>query len=318
VRGVESISVVVPTHNRPDLLRQTLKAIQRQESVALEIVVVDDGSSSPTAAREAVTELAGAPVVLLRNDVPEGLSAARNRGVAASTGAWVAFCDDDDLWAPRKVSAQLVAAAEAGCGWVYTGAVNITLTGQVIGGAPPLSPAEAVRQLPRQNVVPGGGSGVIVRRSLLDRAGLFDTRLSACEDWDMWIRLSQLNPPACVPRPWVGYRVHPGAMSLDVRAVMRAIEEIGRRYGGPLDRETLYRHMARVALRGGHHRAAVRWYTRAAIHSPSYRQEGFARDVRNVLRARRGARPVAETAPADEASVLAYRGEAQAWVDELS
>jgi glycosyltransferase involved in cell wall biosynthesis len=314
---MEKISVVVPTHNRPHLLRKTLHAIRHQESVELEILVIDDASSDPTAVREAIIGSAGHSVTLLRNDVPAGLSAARNRGVAASSGAWVAFCDDDDLWAPRKSAAQLAAAVKAGCGWVYSGAVNITLDDRVIGGAPPMPPAELIRELPRRNPVPGGGSGVMVRRSLLDRAGVFDSGLPACEDWDMWVRLAQLSPPACIAHPWVAYRVHSGAMSLDVRAVMTATEEIGRRYGGPLDRETLYRHMARVALRGGHHRAALRWYARAAIHSGSYRRERVSRDMWNVIRAWRGFATVPAPGSAHELALAAYQAEARAWIEAL-
>src|SRR5437773_12542953 len=98
------VSVVVPTRNRPRMLATCLRARLAQVDVDCEVIVVDDGSSPPVSART------DAHVKLIRHATPQGASAARNSGIAASRGEWVAFCDDDDLWAPDKLSAQLDAA----------------------------------------------------------------------------------------------------------------------------------------------------------------------------------------------------------------
>src|SRR5262245_16886500 len=110
------VSVVIPTRNRASLLERTLRSVLAQRMGDLEVVVVDDGSTDDT------TSVAGAAdvrVAVVRNQTPEGVSAARNRGIAAARGSWIAFCDDDDLWSPEKLTLQLDAAQRAGAHWVY-------------------------------------------------------------------------------------------------------------------------------------------------------------------------------------------------------
>jgi len=106
------ISVIVPTHNRNELLRLTLRSILAQRDVDLEIIVIDDGS--PVNVSEIVATFGDARIRVIRHDRPSGVSTARNRGADAATGDWLAFCDDDDLWAPDKLARQLAAAADAG------------------------------------------------------------------------------------------------------------------------------------------------------------------------------------------------------------
>src|SRR5919197_55125 len=116
------VSVVVPTHNRARLLSRTLRSICAQQSVDFEVVVVDDGSTDDTAA---VAAAADTRVKIICNPRPCGVSVARNIGITAARGDWIAFCDDDDLWAPDKLAAQLSAADEARLGWVYSGDVTV-------------------------------------------------------------------------------------------------------------------------------------------------------------------------------------------------
>jgi glycosyltransferase involved in cell wall biosynthesis len=315
------VSVVVPTHDREHFLPQTLRSISRQHDVDLEVLVVDDGS--PFGQVEAiVAALDDDRIRLLRNEPAQGVSVARNRGIAAARGDWVAFCDDDDLWAADKLREQLDAAGHAWPGWIYTGSVNVNEAGKVVGGRPPLHPSQVVALLPQRNVVPGGGSAVLVHRRLLDRAGPFDLRLHNTEDWDLWVRLSRLETPRRVAAPLVGYRVHSAGSSLVTRQILLGAEEIERRYGGPLDRVTLYRHLGRLSARGGRRREALRWYARTARLSAEYWHDGLLFDAAELLgtgRARLMARRLRLLAPAQrDAAVSAYLSEAQRWLDELA
>ena len=116
------VSVVVSTQNRwPLMARTSLRAALLQEDVELEVLVVDDGSDE-----RAPGDLPGLDdprVRVLRHDAPLGVASARNAGIREARGAWVALLDDDDVWAPRKLRSQVDAAAAAGAGFAYSGAV---------------------------------------------------------------------------------------------------------------------------------------------------------------------------------------------------
>jgi glycosyltransferase involved in cell wall biosynthesis len=163
------VSVVIPTRNRLSLLAQTLHTVLAQ-AVELEVIVVDEGSSDSTPgwlARQ------GDPRVrTIRHDDPRGLPAARNAGAAQARGRWVAFVDDDDLWLPDKLEAQLATADEHGRVWAYGGALDVTSEPRLLRIVRPSS--EDADDLPWRNVVPGGGSNVVVQRDALEAAGPFD------------------------------------------------------------------------------------------------------------------------------------------------
>src|SRR5918995_1163359 len=109
------VTVVVPTRNRPRLLQRTLQSILAQQALAdLEVIVVDDGSW-PNGAPEPATD---ARVRVVRHQTRAGVAAARNRGIALARGRWIAFCDDDDVWAPDKLVRQLEVARTTGASWI--------------------------------------------------------------------------------------------------------------------------------------------------------------------------------------------------------
>jgi glycosyltransferase involved in cell wall biosynthesis len=266
VSAAPQVSVVVPTHNRRELLASTLRSIQSQRDADLEVVVVDDGSPDPDVVQKVVADAADERVVLVRNEVPTGVSAARNLGIATARGSWVAFCDDDDLWAPDKLALQLAAARSTGRGWVYTGAVKIDLQQRVIGGLPPPAPDVTLARLPHVNLVPGGCSGVLVSTAALRKAGGFDPKLVNLADWDMWMRLALAGPPAFVPRPLVAYRIHPHNASSDTALILAEARSLDQRYGMRVDYGALYHYLAWVHLRSGRGRSSLRCYMLAAAH----------------------------------------------------
>jgi glycosyltransferase involved in cell wall biosynthesis len=264
-RALAEVSVVVPTHNRRRLLGQTLRSILGQRGVDFEVLVVDDGSTDGTA--EMVAGLADARVRLLRHDTPKGVAAARNRGIAEATGAWLGFCDDDDLWAPNKLARQLQAAHQTGRGWVYTGEVRIDLWQRIVGGIqPPPPPEQVTTRLPHWNLVPGGCSGVIASKAALAVTGWFDPRLRNLADWDLWIRLGRTGPPACVPDLLVGYRLHGGSASRETRSILAEAEMLDRREGVAVDRGDLEHYLGVLCLRSGRRRDALRHLATAARH----------------------------------------------------
>jgi glycosyltransferase involved in cell wall biosynthesis len=306
------VSVVVPTHNRRGLLGQTLRSILWQRGVDLEVLVVDDGSSDGTA--EVVAGLGDARVRLLRNETSRGVAAARNWGIAEAVGAWLGFCDDDDLWAPDKLARQLQAAHQTGRGWVYTGEVRIDLWQRIVGGThPPPPPEQVTTRLPHWNLVPGGCSSVIASKAALSVTGWFDPRLRNLADWDLWIRLGRTGPPACVPDLLVGYRLHGGSASRETRSILAEAEMLDRREGVAVDRGDLEHYLGVLCLRSGRRRDALRHLATAARHG-------------NVVGAGRGLVWMAqERLPLRFLHALRQqqgkydrlRAEAQAWLGEL-
>ena len=190
------VSVVIPTCNRAHFVRQAITSVLQQDYPDIELIVVDDGSRDGTAA---VVSGFGPDVRYLWQE-NRGVSAARNRGVAVSTGDLIAFLDSDDLWLPSKVSAQVgyfaAHAAAQACHtdevWIRHGVrVNERRIHRKQGGW------QFLASLPRCLISP---STIMLRRTLWDRLGGFDESLPACEDYDLWLRLTAVVPVGFLPK----------------------------------------------------------------------------------------------------------------------
>jgi glycosyltransferase involved in cell wall biosynthesis len=223
-----AVSVVIPTCNRPRLLASTLTSVLSQRGVELDVIVVDDGSAPGMVGT--VPGIEDPRVRVIRHDVPEGVSRARNTGIGVANGEWVAFVDDDDLWGPDKVAAQLDRLARSpDCGWSCVGVVTVDVRLRIIGWHRAPDGDLGAEMLVRQ-AVPGGGSGVLVARTLLAGVGGFDPALTLNEDWDMYLRLAQRSPMCGVDRPLLAYRLHTRNRSLDVAVCDRELDVLKSRY----------------------------------------------------------------------------------------
>ncbi|HZB70976.1 MAG TPA: glycosyltransferase family A protein, partial [Acidimicrobiales bacterium] len=133
------ISVVVPTRDRRHLLLRTLRSVRAQRDVDLEVIVVVDGSSDGSA--DAVRALGDERISVLCLPDRVGVAAARNVGLGSARAPWVAFLDDDDLWAPDKLAAQLdVAAGDGTIGWVCGGSLTVDEELRIVSGDRPPTP----------------------------------------------------------------------------------------------------------------------------------------------------------------------------------
>jgi glycosyltransferase involved in cell wall biosynthesis len=265
-------SVVIPTRDRPEMLAGAVAVALAQRDVEVEVLVVDDGSAAPVGAALP----SDGRVRLLRHEVPRGVSAARNTGIERARAPWIAFLDDDDLWAPDKLASQIGAAAAAGAAWAYAGDVTVDEDLGIVSGAPPPPPGEVVAKLTTYNSIPAGASNVVVAADALAAAGPFDPSLKTSEDWDMWIRLARCcGTPAVVPRPLVACRLHPGAASENMDLVLQEVATVERRHAIQVDWARHHRWAAWTALRRGRRGEAARRYFVAASSG----------DVRSVLRA---------------------------------
>jgi glycosyltransferase involved in cell wall biosynthesis len=314
---VPEISIIIPTRNRSGLLALSLLSAQRQRHVDLEVIVVDDGSADDT---PGMLRRLAPPVRVIRHDRAQGVSAARNHGIAEAQGEWVAFLDDDDLWAPEKLALQLEALRRDGTHWAYAGAVDIAPNHSVIAGRPPFPPDRIVAELPSQNLLPAGASNVIVRKAWLPGPTVFDGRLYHSADWDLWIRLASQGPPSCVARPLVAYRFHAGGASLDLLGMLSEVDEIERRYGSQVNRSDYHRYLAKLAKRAGWRRKELQHYWRAATANGSdYALKDLLSDTWTVamggLASRLGRPKMGRHVRSTDDPYAAWKNEAQAWVD---
>ena len=224
-----AVSVVVPTRNRRLLLERALASALGQQGVDVEVVVVDEGSTDATA--DFLAALDDPRVTVVRHDVPQGVARARNAGLERAGAPWVGFLDDDDIWSPDKLAAQLEALeSHPLAAWSYVGAVVVDETLGIVGVERLEQDVDLAKLLFAYNAIPGGGSGVVASTVLVRALGGFDPALRVVADWDMWIRLALAAPAAPVDRPLVGYLRHPEAMSRDLAALRTELQDVADKH----------------------------------------------------------------------------------------
>lgn len=202
--ATQSVSVVVPTRDRPSVLRLALESIRALEGpdLTLEILVGDNGTNP---ASKALAEEFGC---IYMQTAKNGAAAARNLCLQRASGEFVAFLDDDDVLLPGAIRAQLAYfAAHPKCQMVF---------GQVVFADHKMTPL--ADQIPR--ATPDDGDifklmlsgffpqlgGTVVRRALVDTVGLMDETLTGDQDWDWQLRIAQDHPVAIVDTPCVLFR----------------------------------------------------------------------------------------------------------------
>jgi glycosyltransferase involved in cell wall biosynthesis len=226
---VPRVSVVIPTRNRRALLARTLASVLAQKGVELAVVIVDEASTDGTA--EALASVADPRISVVHHPVPRGVAAARNAGLEHVETEWVAFVDDDDLWAPGKLAAQLEAlAASPACEWSCTGAIVVDGNLSIVGVETVPAVEGLVERLLAYNAIPGGGSSVVARTAVVRALDGFDPELRVVADWDLWIRLALSSPLAPVDRPLVGYLRHADSMSRELEAIRRELEHVAAKH----------------------------------------------------------------------------------------
>lgn len=262
------VSVVIPTLNRRPLLARTLSTVLGQTHRDLEVIVVDDGSTDDTLAF--LSTVHDPRLVVLSNPAPHGVAPARNRALAECVGSFVAFVDDDDLWAPDKIRAQLAAIeATPGAEWSYVGAVVVDERLRLLRWQRVPPAAGLTRRLLEANVIPGGASGVLASRRAVSECGGFDPRLSTSADWDMWIRLSVIGPAAPVDRALLCYLRH-NSMSTQLSGKEEELNLLDEKHaalrqevGAAPPTLAILHYTADTHLRAGDRRGAREAYRRA-------------------------------------------------------
>jgi len=225
---VELISCVIPTWNRAERVADAVRSALEQDWPAKELIIIDDGSTDETAFR--LRPFLG-PSVRYERQAHTGVSAARNRGIAQAQGEWIALLDSDDQWLPGKLTRQmqffreqpefLIGQTEEI--WIRNGRrVNPMKKHRKYGGW------IFEQCLPLCIVSP---SAVMMRRELFEKVGTFDEALPACEDYDLWLRVSARYPIGLVGEPLtIKYGGHADQLSRTAKYLdryrIRALEKL--------------------------------------------------------------------------------------------
>jgi glycosyltransferase involved in cell wall biosynthesis len=212
------VSVVLPAYRSAEFVNQALDSIRAQTLTDIEIIIVDDCSPEECVRQYDIRD----NVTLIRHVERQGPAAARNSGIRAARGAYIALMDMDDIWLPDKLESQVqLMKSDGSVGLVYCHYTLVDERLQPTGQQPrpkPLGDRPLLRLL-KGNVIKSC-SVVMIRRDALDRCGIFDESIVGTDDWDLWLRIASEFKVCSDPRPLVLYRTHSNQLSGDY-AVMR-------------------------------------------------------------------------------------------------
>jgi len=264
------VGIVVPAYNAEATLDETLRSVRSQTHRALDIVVVDDGSTDGTGAIADRHAQQDARVRVLRQS-NAGVAAARNAGWQTTPANYVSFIDADDLWSPHKVALQLAALLGAGprVGMAFCWTARIDARSSITSLFGDKSgEGDVLRDLLTGNFI-GSGSNVMVTRQALIDVGGFDSSLRAgggegCEDWLFNCSVAEKYHAVGVGEHLVGYRLLQQSMSANRPQMLRSHLLMTRQI---LQRRPDLRPWAESGVRS----FAV-WMLRDAMHSSSAAQ----------------------------------------------
>jgi glycosyltransferase involved in cell wall biosynthesis len=236
------VSVVITCYNQARFLREAIESILSQSYSNNEIIVMDDGSTDNTS--QIAASYSTVRYIYQQN---QGLSAARNTGLQQSRGEFVVFLDADDRLLPI--------ALETGVECLhmdpdYAFAAGHYAVIRMDGSVKPLPSKPRVVRDPYLELLRGNYIGmhgtVMYRRSVFETVGLFDTSLKACEDYDMYFRITRKAPVYCHDKITAEYRHHDANMSRDRALMLKFSLKVLRS-----QRKYLVNHEQREALRIG-------------------------------------------------------------------
>ena len=191
------VSVVIPTYNRAWIVKEAVDSVLAQDYKDFELIVVDDGSTDDTS--RVLAPYGDAIKVVFQEN--KGVSAARNRGVSQASGRFIAFLDSDDLWLPKKLSTQVEFFHQRPDALICQTEEIWVRNGNRVNPKKRHKKHSGMIFEPSLELCLVSPSAVMIRRDVLDSAGGFDETLPACEDYDLWLRISCRFPVYLIGTP---------------------------------------------------------------------------------------------------------------------
>ncbi len=210
------VSVIVPTYNRAGLISETIDSILNQTYKNFELIIVDDGSTGNT--EEVIRKFEDSRIKYIKTDYSGVPARPRNIGVKKAKGEYIAFCDDDDMWLPEKLEKQIrIFQISKETAMLYTRYKTIedgVITNKIFPENGNYKSGDIFKSLYLRSFILC--SSAMVKRSVLDQVGLFNTdpNLITCEDADLWLRIALKHNIKCTDDlPLTIYRLHSQSIS---------------------------------------------------------------------------------------------------------
>lgn len=267
------VSVIVPVYNRAHLVTETVASILQQTYRGIEVILINDGSTDNSLNVIQALQQEYPDVIRIIDQDNQGQTIARNQGIKHAKGKYVAFLDSDDLWVPDKLELQ-IPLFDKGVGLVYGGVELINERGETTGfdACDPAIQGKIYPQLLVKNRMTGGS--VVVLREALEIVGVFDSKFSAAENWDLWLRICKEYQARLVNKPVVKYRLHQNNMSKDVMLMQDAKRQIMTKHCDKHSPDKLIARYSRLAEADLFYKLGVYCFS----------QEQFGEAIRNFLR----------------------------------
>ena len=232
--GTPLVSAIIPAYNQAHYLADAITSVSRQTFDGYEIIVVDDGSTDET---PLVAQRFGKLIRYIRQS-NQGLAGARNTGIQQAWGEYIALLDCDDQWLPTFLQDMLVFAEQNPqadiyySGWRYMDADSHDLPQAACTRV--FLPETMYAEMLRTNVL--NVCSVLLRRSVVIEAGLFDVSFRRLEDWELWLRLLRAGRTFVgLPKSLVRYRLHASSLSRDPASMQQAALDVAVKLFGPDD-----------------------------------------------------------------------------------
>lgn len=274
------ISVIIPVYNGERYFARTIESVLAQTYSAMEIVVVDDGSRDSS--QDVVARYLNHTNVRLITQENAGVAAARNTGIRAATGDYIALLDQDDLWLPDKLACQVeYLDKHPEIALVHS---NIHFIGEAGERIPDpewawVAPTygQVLPELVQWNRI--CTCTVLLRKSVLEQVGLFRQELAPADDWDLWLQVAARHPIGFVDAVTACYRLHQGNESRNLlkmqEAEIQVVETFVREHpdavGDAITRAKLFSLYSEAALlleRAGRHAEARSYWLHAMRKNP--------------------------------------------------
>ena len=276
------VSTIVPTLDRPELLRRALRSVEAQTHDSIEVVIV--GSPETPDLTEIIEDVAVQRVEYIDSDA-ESPGAARNIGIEAATGNYLAFLDDDEEWDPEKLTRQIERVEHTGAGVCHTGVRKVGPDGRIRAVSKPTAEGDVTRALLTESLY-DAISAMLVRRDLAESVDGFDESFGLLEDADFNLRLSKHTEFCTIPEQLVTRHIDGHQQStddleqslLDTNRYQEKHQAFAREFGRDVEKRLIAQlkyGLGKTAANQGEYRIAAKLFLRAIRNDPT--------DLSNVL-----------------------------------